>query len=192
MVLWAMSLWMAALILCTVGFGQKEFQRYGVNLPYFLIMGLAIWVLGWLSSWVWPPFWRVNLGFAGLGILAWLMVALARKGRWRVIALFLCLIATLARMVAPLSLNEASVLPDGAIESVGLGLSAGLIVGQGAPSALVAACAESLSAFLISMRHVHHILGRHDLALVILASLSAWLAGWLTSTIGTRLGRPAA
>ena len=83
-------------------------------------------------------------------------------------------------------------LPEATIESVGLGLSSGIIAGEELPGALLAAGAESLSAFLIGMRHIHHILGRHDLALVMLGALSAWTAGWLTSRVGIRWGRPAA
>ncbi len=190
-VLWAMSLWVASLILCVTGFGQNELAKLGINPHAFVALGFVVWVLGWVPGWTQGSFWRVNWGFVTLAVLAWVMVGLTREGRWWAFAVFLSLAATLARMVAPLSSHQASVLPGAAIESVGLGISAGLTVGQGAPAAIVSACAESASAFLISLRHQHHIVGRHDLALVIVAGLSAWATGWIASWIVTWGRRPA-
>ncbi|PSR21717.1 MAG: hypothetical protein C7B45_09520 [Sulfobacillus acidophilus] len=190
-VLWAMSLWAAMIVLAASGYGASELRMFRLNRWKIVLAGLIVWALGWQTS-HWPHLHvTLNLGFGGLtgGALAW--VVLKGQVRWWVVGMWLFLVATIVRMALPFGMAQATVLPIAAIEGVGMGFAVGIAVPKPLAAALLAAATEGLAAVAFALCHSTHDLGRYDLAVVMLASLSAWLVAWVTAGLGQRIGRSA-
>ena len=189
-VLWAMSLWAAMIVLAASGFGAHEFQKYGLSRGRLIGLVMAVWVLGW---WTWHGSTiRLNFGYVLLTATGWFGVALLGQRRWWLLTPTLALVALFARILAPFAPEQASVIPAATIESLGLGVAAGITVGGAFPAALVAAAAEGLSGVLVAIRNVGvWDFGRYDMVAVMLATVAAWAVGWVTSGVIQRFSRPA-
>ncbi|MCL5116839.1 MAG: hypothetical protein M1272_06790 [Firmicutes bacterium] len=191
-ILWAMALWGAAVILTATGYGARDIEKHGLHRLSLVVMGVMVWGLGWWTVGSILPGVRVDLGFLLLAAFGWSLVLAMGNPRWWFIAGLLGVLATIIRVFAPIATHQAQVMPVALIESLGLGTAAGLSLAEAMPAAMVAVSAESLASVLVAWRHVAlHDLGRHDLAMVILATLSAWLVGWAASKVVTRLTRVA-
>lgn len=191
-VLWAMMLWAAAIILAGTGYGARDLKRYALDRRTVVLWGLFVWVLGWFTlSSLWPGA-RINLGFpvlAGLGVV---MGVTMGSARWWFMATLLGMLGAMIRLLAPIAAHHASVMPVAAVESVGLGVASGLSIGESLPAATVAVMAEALAALVVAWHHAGvRDLGRHDLAMTLLAALSAWAVGWVADWTWARLGRTA-
>lgn len=189
-VLWAMSLWGAAIILVGTGYGSGELERYGIKRASLVVLGAMVWILGWWTARSVMPGVRIDIGFMLLSVFAGALVVALGNGRLGFITALLALMATIVRLFAPVMTHQAQVMPVATIESLGLGSAAGISLTEPLPAAAVGAVAEAVASMLIAWRHVHlHDLGRHDMAMSVLAALSAWLVGWLASRVAARLHR---
>ncbi len=191
-VLWAMMLWAAAIILAGTGYGARDLTRYALDRRTVVLWGLLVWVLGWLTlSSLWPGT-RVNLGFLVLAGLSAVVGLTVGSVRWWFMGALLGMLGAMIRLLAPIAVHHASVMPVAAIESVGLGVAAGLGLGESFPAATVAVLGEALASLVVASRHTGvYNLGRHDLAMTLLAGLSAWAVGWVADRTWARLGRTA-
>ncbi|NMP22298.1 hypothetical protein [Sulfobacillus harzensis] len=191
-VLWAMMLWAAAVILAGTGYGIRAFARYALSRQTVVVLGTMVWVLGW---WTVSSLWRgirLDMGFLVLAAFAVVALVLVGQSRWWFLTTLLGVLAAIIRIVAPISPHQASIMPVAAIESIGLGTGAGLSLAEPLPAALVAVAAETLASVIIAWHHRGlHNLGRHDLAMSLVAALVAWLVGWVAEWTWTRLTRAA-
>lgn len=180
------------MVLVASGYGASEFRKYGLQRATVLVLAAMVWGLGWWSMDTLLPHMRINLGFLLLSLFAWAWLLVFGRMRWWLLAPMLGVLATVTRMLAPFAASQAQVLPVATIETVGLGVAAGISSAEPFPAAVAALAAEGLAALLTAARHQSlHDLGRHDLAALMLASLSAWVVGWVALSVVQRLTRAA-
>lgn len=187
-ILWSMSLWAAMIILGVSGFGQESYGNYGVQRRWVVLTALAVWTLGFLTVRVSSV--RINLGFVLASGCAWLWLLGFGRGRLQGLGVLLGILAYITRMILPLSFDQAQVLPSAALESMGLGMAAGLSVGRAWPSLMVAASAQALSdGLIVWSKGQPRFFGQHDLAMVLSSAMAAWTIGWVVYQVSVRWRR---
>lgn len=189
MVLWAMSLWGAAVILVVTGYGGAEWKKWRVSRATMAVMGCMVWGLGWWTVTSTFPGVRVDMGLLLVVTFAWALVAAWGPMRWWVLTGILGMMGIIIRIMVPVVTHQTQLMPVGTIESVGLGVASGLSLGEAMPAAIVATASEGLAVVVVAWRHgTIHNLGRHDLAMTLLALLAAWMVGWVVQRIWVRMG----
>jgi hypothetical protein len=191
-VVWGMTLGLAAIILLATGYGTPAQTREHWPRVWIVIGAAVIWIAAWWPPEPWGHRWVVNPGVAAVGIGAALLLFRARDHRGAALAATLGLVGMVVRLIAPFSLHQASVIPQASLESVGLGAAAGMGTGRPGGAAAAAALAECIAGFLTASVHIGvHQIGRGDFAAVTLAALAAWVTGWVTEGVGASWRKPA-
>jgi hypothetical protein len=179
------------IVLVASGYGVGELQTFRLKSWQIVAGGLTVWALGlWTSQWQSLRL-TLNLGFGALTVVSFVWIL--RRGRmgWWTLGLWLAVVATIVRLILPIGVAEASVMPMAVIESLGMGLATGITVAKPLPAALLAAATEGLAAIGFALYHSYHELGRYDLAASMIAALSAWPIAWVAAAIGQRGGQSA-
>jgi len=177
-------------VLVASGYGRPEFRKYGLQRLSIVLLGLMVWGLGWWTVRSVLSGLAINLGFLLVVVFSWGANLALGKVRWWYVTGFLAILAAIIRIYAPVATHQAQIMPVATIESLGLGVAAGLSESQPFPAAIIAASAEGLASVIVAWRHVHiHNLGHQDVAMVMVASMSAWVVGWLASQVATRWHR---
>lgn len=184
MVLWAMSLGAAVIILVAVGFGEQAWNREGWRRVWVVVGAGLVWCAGWLPAESWSHRWVVNPGVVAAGLAGGVLLIRRRDSRGAALAMVLGLVGLVVRLIAPFSFHQASVVPQAALESVGLGVAAGMGNPRPAAAAAVGVVAECVSSFLSASVHSgRHQVGLGDFAAVTLAALGAWGVAWLSQGV---------
>lgn len=190
LLLWAMSLWGAAIVLMATGYGAREFKKYGLESLTLIAMASMVWVLGWWTASTGLSGIRINLGLLLLFTFALGLNVFCGNLRWWYTTLLLAVLGAIIRLYAPVATHQAEVMPVATIEAVGLGMAAAIGLGEAFPGAVVASSAEGVTALIIAGYHpLKHDLGRYDIAMLIICALSAWVVGWAFFSIKRRFQR---
>lgn len=180
---------MAWLVLMALGWGNRQVGQLSAS--GLLWAGLMVWVTGWMAA-VAVGHLRLNLGFAALALIAWVTLGRVGNSRWVTLSLALAVFAYVVRSMVPYAFDQTTLFPHAAIESLALGATAGIAVGEAFGAAAVGAATASLASVLNGLtRHQNPDWGRHELAAVMLVALSAWLVGGLVEAWSRRPGKPA-
>lgn len=177
-VLWAMSLWAAAHVLATFGWGQTIWRRRGMPTRWLVGLGWLIGILGWVGIRVSDQGVRLDLGFLLLTAVAWgFLLRYGSYRAWLLAALLALFVGGLAQWI-PYTSQEAQWLPIVPLEGVSWGLFAAVSVGDAGEASMTAASGAGLGLWWHHGLHQLSI-GRHITAMLYFATLSAWAVGWI-------------